>query len=77
MTLQGFKWEHSSPGEEKAMVPLFIASLSSEEADIGSHTFMVLVISLMCLVMFLSPQGLLNFQYVGKLTFYKLSCSQH
>lgn len=68
MTLQGFKWEHLSTGEEKVMISLFIASLSSEEADIGSHTFMVLVISLMCLVMFLSPQGLPDFQYLGKLT---------
>lgn len=67
MTLQGFKWEHLSIGEEKAMVPLFIASLSSEEADIGGHTFMVLVITLMCLVMFLSPQGLPDFLYLGKL----------
>lgn len=48
------------------MISLFIASLSSEEADIGSHTY-GLVISLMCLFMFLSLQGLLEFQYLGKL----------
>lgn len=83
MTLQGFKWEHSPTGEEKAMVPLFIASLSSEEADVGSHTFMVLIISLMWLVMLLCPQGPLDFQYLGKLTlqaqWYKkgVDCSQH
>lgn len=55
MTLQGFKWKHSSTGEEREIVLLFIALLCSEEADIGIHTFMVLVISLMFVVMLLSP----------------------
>lgn len=66
--MQGFKCEQLSTEEERAVVPLFIASLNFEEADIGGPTSVVLVSSLMCLVMFLSLQGLLDVQYLGWLT---------
>lgn len=76
LTVQGFKCEQSSTGEERAVVPLFIASLSFEEVDIGSPTSVVLVISLVCLVMFLSLQGLLNVQYLGPLTLQAQWCKK-
>lgn len=66
--MKSFKCEQASTGEERAVVPLFMASLSFEETDIGSPTSVVLVISLMRLVMFLSHQGLLDIQYFGWLT---------
>lgn len=65
--MQGFKCEQSSSGEER-VVPLFIAPLSFEEVDIGSPSSVVLVISLICLVMFLSLQGLQDVQHLGRLT---------